>query len=353
MIKYIFLIINLLIAGLLKGQEIINLNTSIQKQELVITYNLVAEEPCRVYVCQYFGNDSTEKVSEKNVRGDVGLYVKPGANKKIYWELHKIDSVKRSSVRVKLKASPFIEKVQVKGGSFQMGCTSEQPKCDNDERPAHKVTLTSYSISRYEITNEQYCVFLNKREVSPDGREGRTSLIHIGNNHCQINYRQGQFKPKPSKEKHPVVEVTWIGAQEFCKWANGRLPTEAEWEYAARGGHKANQTIYSGSNHVDSVAWYVKNSRDHSHKVGTKRPNELGLYDMSGNVWEWCYDWYDDYPKKQKKDPEGPKRGNSVVIRGGSWLYYDSFCRVSNRGSSGPSYAFNNYGFRLVIPSKK
>ncbi len=353
MIKFSLILIHLLVVFSLQAQQIENMSTSLQNEDLVITYDQQSSQPLRVGVYRVFSKDSTIKISEKQLKGDVGMYVEPGKNKKIYWNMKEIDSLKRVNIKVELRSKPFIDMVSINGGTFVMGCTSEQPKCDKDEKPAHKVTLSHYSISRYEITNEQYCVFLNEENISSDGREGKTPLIHIGNSHCQINHKQGQFKPKPGKEKHPVVEVTWSGAQAFCKWAGGRLPTEAEWEYAARGGHKSNQTIYSGANNVDSVAWYVKNSSDHSHKVGTKQPNELGLYDMSGNVWEWCYDWYDDYPKRQKKNPEGPRRGNSVVIRGGSWLYYGSFCRVSNRGSSGPSYAFNNYGFRLVIPSTK
>jgi formylglycine-generating enzyme required for sulfatase activity len=351
--KSLFIIVHLLIGGLLHGQQIKHISTSIQNQRMEISYNLVAEAPFRVYVYQVSGEDSLEKVAKEDLQGDVGLYVKPGVDKHIFWNLQKIDSTERTNIQIKMKTSPFIKKIEIKGGSFLMGCTSEQPKCDGDEKPAHRITLSGFSMSAFEITNEQYCVFLNEKDIAPDGRDGRVPLIHVGNKYCQVIYKNGEFISKPGKAKHPVVEVTWSGAQAFCEWAGGRLPTEAEWEYAARGGHKSTSTIYSGSNDVDSVAWYVKNSGDHSHKVGTKQPNELGLYDMSGNVWEWCYDWYGDYPKRKKKNPEGPRRGNSVVIRGGSWLYYGSFCRVSNRGSSGPSYAFNNYGFRLVIPSEK
>jgi formylglycine-generating enzyme required for sulfatase activity len=353
MMKYLFILLQLLFIAGVHAQKIENVRTAFENKELKITYDLISEEPSRVFVYQILKSDSLEKVSEEFLRGDIGLYVKSGKNKKIHWNLEEVDSLERRQTIIKLRTRPFIDMVRVKGGSFLMGCTSEQPKCDSDEKPAHKITLNSYKISRYEITNEQYCVFLNKQDISRDGRDGRTPLIHVGNQHCQIHYSNGQFRPKPGKEKHPVVEVTWSGGQAFCEWYGGSLPTEAEWEYAARGGHKSTTTIYSGSDNVDSVAWYVENSRDHSHKVGIKKPNELGLYDMSGNVWEWCFDWYDDYPKREKKNPEGPRRGNSVVIRGGSWLYYGSFCRVSNRGSSGPSYAFNNYGFRLVIPSEK
>ena len=350
--KFSFILIHLFIVVSLQGQQIENMSVSLQNKEMVVTYDLESSKPSRIEVYRAFSEDSMRKVSEKWLSGDFGLYVEPGRKKKIYWNMEEVDSLKRTDIDVELGSKPFIDMVPVNGGVFSMGCTSEQPKCDNDEKPLHKVTIDDYSISRYEITNEQYCVFLNKEDISSDGRDGRTALIHIGNSHCQIKYTDGEFVPKDGKAKHPVVEVTWNGAQAFCEWTDGRLPTEAEWEYAARGGHKSRKTIYSGSNKVDSVAWYVQNSRDHAHPVGSKKPNELGLYDMSGNVWEWCYDWYDDYTSEHQTNPEGPKRGNSVAIRGGSWLYYGSFCRVSNRGSSAPSYAFNHYGFRMVRKTK-
>jgi len=348
MVKVYLIFAHLFIVVSLQGQQIKNMSSSLQNKELVINYELESSRPARVEVYRVFRKDSVLKVPEKYLSGDFGIYVEPGNEKNIYWNMNSIDSLKSVHVEVELRAKPFIDMVGVNSGAFLMGCTSEQPKCDKDEKPVHKVTLDDFAISRYEITNEQYCVFLNEEGIDSDGRDGRISLIHIGNSHCQIKYTSGLFVPKEGKAEHPVVEVTWNGAQEFSKWAGGRLPTEAEWEYAARGGHKSKQTIYSGSDKVDSVAWYVGNSRDHAHPVGSKKPNELGIYDMSGNVWEWCYDWYEDYSAEHKNNPEGLKRGNSVVIRGGSWLYYGSFCRVSNRGSSAPSYAFNNYGFRLV-----
>ncbi len=282
------------------------------------------------------------------MEGDFGIFVKPGRGKRISWSMKGIDSLKRSGIRIELRGRPFIEMVKVKGGHFQMGCTEEQNKCRGDEKPVHRVILDDYTISRYEITNAQYAVFLNEAGVDRDGREGRTALIHIDNKFCQIRYQDGRFRANPAKARHPVVEVTWNGAQAFCQWAGGSLPTEAEWEYAARGGAKARATRYSGSNHPDSVAWYDDNAGGHTHQVGEKKPNELGIYDMSGNVWEWCFDWYSPYTGQTRKNPKGPRRGENVVVRGGSWLYYDSFCRVSNRASSAPSYAFNNYGFRLV-----
>lgn len=346
--KIHFLAIILLTAlSAVKAQQPSNVEYHREKQHMVIRYDLDASGPARVYVHYIMGKDTT-RVPDRQLEGDAGIYVEPGRGKQIKWTMSKIDSSKRAKARVILQTSPFIDMVPVNGGTFRMGCTQEQVKCGGDEKPVHRVTLGDYAISRYEITNAQYAVFLNQTGADEDGRAGRTALIHIDNKFCQISYRDGTFIPLEGKERHPVVEVTWNGAQAFCQWAGGSLPSEAQWEYAARGGHKANPTIYSGSNKVDSVAWYDRNSKGHTHRVGSKKPNELGIYDMSGNVWEWCFDWYSHYTASHKKNPRGPRRGQSAVVRGGSWLYYGSFCRVSNRGSSAPTYAFNNYGFRLV-----
>lgn len=348
MVKYFLTLIILTLSTSLLAQDISQFNYTREEQGMAITYDLNASRPMRIEVFYQLDSDSLMKIPEDQIQGDAGIYIEPGRAKEIRWSMASIDSADQERVVPKLHTRPFIEMIPVKGGTYQMGCTSEQQKCDGDEKPAHTVTLDNFAISRYEITNAQYAAFLNQTGIDRDGRDGRTALIHIGNSFCQIHHEDGVFKPAPGKADHPVVEVTWNGAQAFCQWAGGRLPTEAEWEYAARGGHKANPTRYSGSNQVDSVAWYDSNARGKTHPVGSKKPNELGLYDMSGNVWEWCFDWYDEYPSKSRHNPSGPKRGENVVVRGGSWLYYGSFCRVSNRGSSAPDYAFNNYGFRLV-----
>jgi formylglycine-generating enzyme required for sulfatase activity len=251
-----------------------------------------------------------------------------------------------------LEAGPFVETILVQGGSFDMGCTEEQIKCDGDEKRVHKVTLSSYYLSKYEITNAQYSAFLNDIGADPIGTYKRDDYIHITKPSCMINYEEEKFVPQKGKENFPAIEVTWFGAQAFSEWLGGRLPTEAEWEYAARGGRKSQNYIYSGSNKVEEVAWYDQNSREKLREVGLKKPNELGFYDMSGNVWEWCYDWYDRYPRREQTNPLGPDYGYGKVIRGGSYLYYGRFCRVANRGSSTPAYCFNNYGFRIYLPAE-
>lgn len=154
---------------------------------------------------------------------------------------------------------------------------------------------------------------------------------------------------------YPMYYVSWEEAQAFCQELSRKtgktytLPTEAQWEYAARGGKKSEGTKYSGSWSIDAVAWYDGNSGSSTHPVGTKRPNALGLYDMSGNVWEWCQDWYGDYRTYDTQNPTGASSGSSRVLRGGGWFGIAGHCRVSYRYYRNPSDRGNNYGFRLVL----
>jgi len=218
------------------------------------------------------------------------------------------------------------EMVYVAGGMFMMGATSEQGSdAYGDERPVHSVTLSSFHIGKYEVTQGLW------REVMGSN----PSLNKAG-------------------DDYPVEKVSWENCQEFVRKLNARtglnfrLPTEAEWEYAARGGKKSRGYKYSGSNSLGNVAWYEANSGDDTHPVGRKSPNELGLYDMSGNVWEWCQDWYGSYGSSSQTNPTGPSSGTRRVLRGGC---YDNarHCRVSRRGRIDPGYRHNAYGLRLVL----
>ena len=184
--------------------------------------------------------------------------------------------------------------VKVDGGTFTMGGTSEQGKDSYaDEKPTHSVTLSSYYIGQMEVTQALWRAVM-----------GKNPSYNVGDN-------------------LPVTNVSWNDCQEFIKKLNSltgakfRLPTEAEWEYAARGGKKSKKYKYSGSNNIDDVAWYTYNSGGKTHAVGTKRPNELGIYDMSGNVYEWCSDWYDSYSSMSQTNPKGANSGSYRVLRGG------------------------------------
>ena len=218
-----------------------------------------------------------------------------------------------------------LQMVYVEGGTFTMGATPEQGSdAYNNEKPSHKVTLSSYYIGKYEVTQAQWRAIM-----------GENPSYFTGDN-------------------NPVEKVSWYEAQEFCKKLSQltgkkyRLPTEAEWEYAARGGKKSKGYKYSGSNNIEDVAWYGSNSDLETHTVGQKQPNELGIYDMSGNVYEWCYDWYDSYTSSPQTNPTGAASGSSRVIRGGDWVNLATLCRVSDRYYSSPDDRSNSMGFRVV-----
>ena len=216
--------------------------------------------------------------------------------------------------------------IRVDGGTFTMGATFEQGSdAFDDEKPAHQVTLSPYYIGETEVTQALWEAVM-------------------GNN-------PSNFKGS----NNPVEMVSWDDCQLFIRKLNQstglsfRLPTEAEWEYAARGGNKSRGYKYSGSNNLKDVAWYFDNSGSSSHDVKTKQANELGLYDMSGNVWEWCQDWKRDYPSSAQTNPTGPASGSYRVHRGGGWGNRARGCRVSYRSSNAPDYRNNFLGLRLAL----
>lgn len=243
-----------------------------------------------------------------------------------------------------------LEFITVLGGTFEMGCTEEQEGCFDNETPVHTVTVDGFLMSKYEITNFQYAVFLNAIDINESGNVGEVQYIDIAAQNCEIKYSNGVFLPKVGGENFPVVEVSWYGAQAFCVFHGGRLPTEAEWEFAARGGNDTVATMFAGNADVNVVAWYFANSSMSTHEVGTKFPNQLGLHDMSGNVFEWCADWYsaDYYAESPELNPTGPTEGVNRVLRGGIWNGAARFCRVSYRADTYPIITHNGNGMRMV-----
>ena len=221
--------------------------------------------------------------------------------------------------------------ISVEGGAFTMGATAEQGSDVNkDEKPTHKVTLFSYAIGETEVTQELWQAVMGSNPSNFSG--------------IQL----------------PVECVSWDDCQIFITklnqltGANFRLPTEAEWEFAARGGNKSLGYKYAGGNTIDDVAWYEDNSNGTTHAVAQKLSNELGLYDMSGNVWEWCQDWFGDYSSSAQTNPTGSSSGHIRIIRGGGCYYPAKECRVSLRGGSAPADSYHNIGLRLAqyIPTK-
>jgi formylglycine-generating enzyme required for sulfatase activity len=259
------------------------------------------------------------------------------------------------SIRLEKGSNINIDMVFVEGGCFYMGCNSEQNNCDNDEKPVHEVCVDDFYLSKTEVTVSQFNEFIRETDYKTDAEKKGYSWIWTGSKwekKNEVTWKDDVNGNRRSQNEynHPVIHVSWNDAKAFAEWAGGRLPTEAEWEYAARGGNKNRGYKYAGSNDVDEVAWYDDNSGGKTHPVGIKQPNELGLYDMSGNVWEWCSDWYDSgyYNNSPQRNPQGPSSGSYRVLRGGSWGYGDLNCRLANRSRNSPVNTNGDYGFRIV-----
>ena len=230
------------------------------------------------------------------------------------------------TITIPVKDGISIDMIRVEAGTFTMGATAEMKNPNDDEKPTHRVTLTNdYYIGKYEVTQALWQAVMGK---------------------------------KTSKFKWynlPVEQVSWDACQKFISKLNRitgktfRLPTEAEWEYAARGGNKSRGYQYSGSNNLSDVAWYGDNSGNKTHAVGTKQPNELGIYDMSGNVREWCQDWYGVYSSSSQVNPTGANSGSYRVFRGSSWLGSAWGCRSCFRSYNSPDYRGSDLGLRLVL----
>ncbi len=257
--------------------------------------------------------------------------------------------------------APEHEWVAVAGGSFTMGCTSANSYPVIDAMPAHPVTVSNFYMTQTEITNAQFAQFLNhygSDRVKTGPYQGKTMIYET-----DINYAWGLklqaevWVPAPGMDNYPVVYVTWYGANEYCKWAGGRLPTEAEWEYAARGGIRKDNFEYSGDTSPRFVAWYALNSDRRTRPVGTREPNRIGINDLSGNIAEFCSDWFNantyitNYEKSLSsvvKDPSGPETGTHKVVRGGHCKSGENMVTVYNRQWLEPEGNNNYTGFRMV-----
>lgn len=220
-----------------------------------------------------------------------------------------------------------IKMVKIEGGTFEMGATLEQGKDAFDsERPKHKVAISSFAISEAPITVAQY-------------RE-----------YCKATGTKMPSAPSWGWiDNHPIVNVSWYDADKFAKWKECRLPTEAEWEFAARGGIVSKHYKYSGGNTPDEIGWFADNTgQTGTRPVRMKKPNELGLYDMSGNVYEWCNDWKYEYTSEDQVNPIGPETGIIKASKGGSWHSSTRSLRVSNRDDDPPEFYSHNVGFRIA-----
>lgn len=245
-----------------------------------------------------------------------------------YGEEKSFTTGRNATLRVMIDDVP-LELIYVEGGTFNMGATPEQePYAQSYEKPVHKVTLDSYYIGKYEVTQKQYIALI-----------GSNPSIYTGNDLPVDNMLYS----------HCESFVTALGEKTGLSFA---VPTEAQWEYAARGGNQSKGYVYSGSDNLDEVGVYSGNKGDvgGSHPVGTKKPNELGIYDMSGNIYEWCSDWEGNYTAEDQVNPTGPEDGRySKVMRGGSWFDDSNFCRNTKRLYHYITEPRLNNGLRVVL----
>lgn len=341
MIKLVFfLLLSVFTAVCSFGQTVSNVDAYQEGKNIIITYDIDNTGLVSDVYCSTDGG-RTWGAPLKQVTGDVNKQVQAGSHRIVWDVLSEREKLAGANIcfKVEVNSGRFTEDggrftvngvsfdmVRVEGGTFRMGATSEQEdEAWDDEKPVHSVTLSSYYIGKTEVTQALWQAVM-------------------GNN------------PSPLKGADlPVESVSWDDCQEFIQKLNSltgrnfRLPTEAEWEFACRGGNNSRGYKYSGSNNLGSVAWYDGNSGDQTHPVGTKAPNELGIYDMSGNVWEWCSDWYADYTSYSQTNPTGPLSGSHRVYRDGSWYNYARGCRSSIRGYDIPTDRDDRLGLRLAL----
>ena len=251
--------------------------------------------------------------------------------------------------------------VTIPAGSFEMG--DVEGDGGSYEKPVHTVTVSSFEMSIYEVTNAQYAQYLTAAmalgdiEVMSGDVYGNTGIwsgqmyLDIGleydsNNKCWITYSDGVFSVTPGYEKWPVIAVTWYGAKAFVIYYGIDLPTESEWEYACRGGRQYKYGTDDGtiSGSKANYGTIIGNLTD----VGSYPANPYGLYDMSGNVWEWCHDWYGTYPDGSVTNPTGALSGSSRVARGGNWYFNDYYCRSASRFNFVPDGVNVKIGIRVV-----
>lgn len=237
---------------------------------------------------------------------------------------HKVQQPPGVALEVRTNAKDGLRYVYVPPGRFKMGCSPSDAECEKEEEPSHTVTITKgFWIGQTETTVARYGIFAHATKQAVPAAP--------------------KFGWGPDS---PIANVTWDEARQFCRWAGGRLPTEAEWEYAARAGSMASRT-----GELDDIAWYSANSGGKPHSVATKAASAFGLYDMLGNVYEWCADWYDRdyYANRTERDPPGPPEAETRVERGGGWDSEPRYLRASYRTSNPPGYRSPRIGFRCVV----
>jgi formylglycine-generating enzyme required for sulfatase activity len=351
-------------------QSITNITASQSGKNIVVNYNLTGKEEIKAYEIKLYvspNGGSTWQGPLTAVTGDVGKGQAAANSKSITWDVlnePNYSQLKGDNIQFKIKAfyqgMNDIEMVWVEGGTFMMGSNEGE----EDEKPVHEVNLKGFYMGKYEVTRGQFRKFVEATKYLTDAENLGWAWMWSKEDNLWVkkdglNWRKDAKGNEcyTNKEEHPVIFVSHSDVEAFIAWLisitnkNYRLPTEAEWEYAAKGGVHNSKFKFSGSDLIDEVAWYLDDANYETHRVGTKNPNQLGIYDMTGNVWEWCSDWYDEnyYQYTAKNNPEGRLKGDYLVLRGGSWSYDPTFCRISDRAYNIPRNLNNNIGFRLAL----
>ena len=342
------------ISSLLRAQNVSNVEAKQISNTIEINYTL--DQLADISLHMSFNGGKSYTYTPRVLSGDIGKDITAGRNKIIWnWKnegihenMHNVCFKVIATLRSDLSKEIFsiygvtFAMIKVEGGTFTMGATSEQGSdAESNEKPKHKVTLSDYYIGQTEVTQELWEAVMGTTIQQQRDKENRSLVL------------------KGTGDRYPMYFVNLYECQQFVKALNSllynklngkkfALPTEAQWEFAARGGTKSNTYKYSGSNDINIVAWYSYNAQSSSHKVGLKAPNELGIYDMSGNVWEWCQDWYGGYKGFSQTNPTGSDKGNGYVYRGGSWYNGAQSSRVSYRVHDAGT-RHNHIGFRLVL----
>lgn len=336
-----FLLLSAFTAVCSFGQTVSNVDAYQEGKNIIITYETDKAGSVGDVFCSTDGG-STWGEPLRQVTGDVNKQVSAG-NHRIVWDvLSECEKLAGANICFKVEVNSvrftvdgaritvngvWFEMVRVEGGTFRMGATSEKEEDASDwvVEPVHSVTLSSYYIGKTEVTQALWQAVMGSNPSNIIGAD------------------------------LPVEDVSWDDCQEFIQKLNSltgrnfRLPTEAEWEFACRGGNKSNGYKYSGSNNLGNVAWYDGNSGNQTHPVATKAPNELGIYDMIGNVGEWCNDWYADYTANTQTNPSGPQSGSYRVHRGCCWYDPAWGCSSLLRIDDEPTFRSNILGLRLAL----
>lgn len=340
----IWLLILFILPTVTYSQTVSNVTAEQVDKNIHVSYDLDMQSEISLHLSIDGGKTYTQLYK---VSGDVGKNITEG-HKTIIWDvLAERENLVGDEVLFKVKAEQSenlyftvngvtFKMIYVDGGTFTMGCTPEQGRdCLDDEKPSHSVELDDFYIGETEVTQALWKAVMGSEPTYNDGWETK--------------YGRG--------DSYPAYLISWNECKVFIEKLNQytekkfRLPTESEWEYAARGGSISRHYKYSGSDHLKEVAWYYPKSNS-THLVKTKSPNELGIYDMSGNVWEWCEDWYYRYDNSVQTNYTGSATLLQRVVRGGSWFNEAWYSRVSYRGFLNPNDRKYSVGFRLALDHK-